>query len=80
MVGLVQNMAYFVCNECNKKHYLFGEHNVEELAKRFAIQATGEIPLSSKLAGACDKGMIELFDGTWLDSVADTIEKLEQKK
>ena len=26
--------------------------------------------MDTKLAAACDKGMIELFDGNWLDEMA----------
>lgn len=27
----------------------------------------GKIPMNPKLAGACDKGMVELFEGDWLE-------------
>ena len=32
--------------------------------------------INPKLAAACDRGMIELYEGDWLDSIADLIEKL----
>ena len=32
-------------------------------------------PVDPKLAAACDKGVIELFDGDWLDQAADEIEE-----
>lgn len=34
VLGLVENMAYFVCPNCNEKHYLFGESQVDVLAAR----------------------------------------------
>ena len=36
-----------------------------------------KLPIDPKLAAACDKGMIELFDGKWLDEIADFIENME---
>ena len=37
----------------------------------------GEVP---KLAAACDRGAIELFEGDWLEPTADLIEGLPQKE
>ncbi|MBR4723664.1 MAG: Mrp/NBP35 family ATP-binding protein [Clostridia bacterium] len=76
VLGVVQNMSYFECPDCHKKHNIFGESNVEEFAKEEGIDTISKIPLDQKLASACDKGMIELFEGDWLDNLADRIEKL----
>ena len=76
VLGLVENMSYFECPSCNEKHRIFGESHIRELAEGFNIDSVSEIPINPKLAGACDKGMIELFEGDWLDSLADKIEKL----
>ena len=37
------------------------------------IPVCARLPINPKLAAACDKGMIELFDGTWLDPIVDAI-------
>lgn len=45
------------------------------------LKILGRLPVDPKLAAACDKGVIELFDGDWLDQAADEIEgalKVEQ--
>lgn len=34
------------------------------------------MPINPKLAAACDKGLIELYDGNWLDETTDMLEKL----
>ena len=46
---------------------IFGESKVDEVAGRHGIPVIGRIPMDPKLAGACDAGTIELFDGNWLD-------------
>jgi hypothetical protein len=35
-----------------------------------------QIPINNKLAAAVDAGAVELFEGDWLDSLAEKIEKL----
>lgn len=37
------------------------------------VDTVAQIPIDPKLAAACDAGMIELFDGNWLDCVMSTI-------
>ncbi len=76
IIGIVQNMSYFECSDCGKKHYPFGTGRVKEVAAEHGIQTVCELPIDPALSKACDDGVIELFEGDWLESLADTIEKL----
>ncbi|HWT75802.1 MAG TPA: Mrp/NBP35 family ATP-binding protein [Mobilitalea sp.] len=76
ILGLVENMSYFVCPDCNKEYQIFGESKIEEIAEKYEIPMIAKLPINPKLAAACDKGMIELFEGDWLDRIADKLEKL----
>jgi len=76
VLGIVENMSYFQCPDCGKKHSIFGESKIDELAERYAIDSVSKIPIDSKLAAACDKGMIELFAGDWLVGLSDKINNL----
>ncbi|MBR4721257.1 MAG: Mrp/NBP35 family ATP-binding protein [Clostridia bacterium] len=76
VLGLVENMSYFECPDCHKKHSIFGDSHIEDFAKEEGIEAVSKIPIDEKLSVACDTGMIELFDGDWIDNLADKIEKL----
>ncbi len=75
ILGLVENMSYFECPDCGKKHEIFGESHIDEIAESHSIDTVCRIPINPKLAAASDGGMAELFDGDWLDSLADKIEK-----
>ena len=75
VMGIVENMSYFECDKCGKRHDLFGKSNIEELASQYNIPQISKIPINPKLAAACDKGLIELYDGEWLDNIALAIEK-----
>lgn len=76
VLGLVENMSYFKCPDCGKEYPVFGESRLEEVAAEYGVDVLGRLPIDPKLAAACDKGMIELFEGDWLDGAADKIEKL----
>lgn len=78
VIGLVENMSYFECPDCDKKHYLFGESRIEEVAKQYGIDVVAKMPIDSSLAGACDKGLIELFENNWLDHIIEILEKSEK--
>ncbi|MGA9140180.1 MAG: Mrp/NBP35 family ATP-binding protein [Methanocella sp.] len=45
VIGLVENMSYMCCPDCDKKIKLFGESKVEKLAKQYGLNLIGEVPL-----------------------------------
>ena len=51
----------------------YGESSIEKTAEAFGIPATAKLPINRKLAAACDEGMIELFEGDWLDELFSKI-------
>lgn len=70
VLGIVENMSYFECPECHKQHKIYGESHVDEIAKEYGILNIARLPIDPKLAAACDAGLIELFEGNWLDAMA----------
>lgn len=56
-VGLVENMATFVCAHCHKETPIFGEKGGETLAHEKKIPFLGSLPLDPGIARACDKGV-----------------------
>ena len=71
--GIVENMSYAVCPDCGKHVDVFGESHADEIAGRFGTQVLAKLPISVKLAAACDAGLIELFEGDWLDGAIQEI-------
>jgi len=74
IIGLVENMSYFKCPDCNKEHRIFGDSHIEEVAGRYGLKVLAKLPIDPKFSATCDKGLIELYDGNWLDSVAEILE------
>ena len=73
--GIVENMSYFTCPDCGKRLEIFGASKVDETAKRLNIPCVAKLPINPELASQADKGLIELFEGDWLDNLSDYLEK-----
>ncbi len=61
-LGLAENMSYFVCPDCGKKHELFGASKAEALAKKYGILSSARLPLDPKVAQLADEGLIAYAD------------------
>ena len=75
VLGVVENMSYIQCPDCGKRIYPYGESRLEEAAQLAGTDNTAALPINPKLAAACDKGLIELFEGDWLDAFSARILK-----
>ena len=76
ILGIVENMSYFVCPNCNEKHYIYGESHIESIAKKYGISAVGRLPINPELAALCDSGAIETAKTDGLEEIIAKIEKL----
>ena len=74
ILGLVENMSYFMCDKCGEKHNIFGTSNIDEVAAKFGIPSVHKLPIDPMVANYCDKGIIELYGETYLDKLSDEIE------
>ena len=75
VIGLVENMAYFTCDSCDKKHYIFGKPQGKEVAEHYEIPAYTTLPMDPEFAKKCDAGEAEEYDvAKALDPIIDAIE------
>lgn len=75
VLALVENMSYITCPDCGKEIRVFGESHIAEIAEKHGVQTVARLPIDPKLAAGCDAGMIELFDGNWLNELIVEITK-----
>jgi ATP-binding protein involved in chromosome partitioning len=61
ILGLVENMSYFVCPKCHHASPIFGEGGGQRTADQFGIPLLAQIPLDSQLRHGADTG-IPLID------------------
>lgn len=62
ILGIVENMSYFECPDCGKKHSIFGESRLEEAAAEMEIPVLARLPINPANAALVDKGAIELCE------------------
>lgn len=74
VLGLVENMSYFECPDCGKKHEIFGTSKADELAKKFAVPAVAKMPISPEIARLADEGKIASADTDPLKEIFKEIE------
>lgn len=73
VVGLVENMSYFTCPDCGKKHAIFGESRIEDTAEKFHIKTVSRMPMDPELSKQVDTGLIELNECNGLDGMAEML-------
>jgi ATP-binding protein involved in chromosome partitioning len=57
VLGIVENMAYFVPDDMpEKKYYIFGKHGARKLAQKLEVPFLGEIPLREDVRKTSDDG------------------------
>ncbi len=57
VLGLVENMSYFTCDNCNEKHYIFNKDGVKKESEKLQIPFLGDIPIDKKLRENSDEGL-----------------------
>ena len=76
ILGIVENMSYFQCPGCGKRHAIFGESHVDELAQKYGIDTVAKLPIDPEIPAMCDGGKVEKIDGDWLDGMVDKFIKM----
>ncbi len=56
VLGIVENMAGFVCSSCGTEHAIFGDSRIDAHAKRHDLEVLAQLPLDSVTAVAADQG------------------------
>lgn len=86
ILGIIETMSYFVCDECSKKHYIFKKDGGKQLALEFGLPLLGEIPISPQITEASDqaRSLLENSDaktnGSYLDASKRVIKELSLLK
>ena len=77
IIAIVENMSYFECPDCGSKHAIFGESNIEEVAKKYNVDTLVKLPIAPSIASKIDAGMATEIRNENLDPVVEKIEGLK---
>ncbi|MBV9170658.1 MAG: Mrp/NBP35 family ATP-binding protein [Chloroflexi bacterium] len=56
VIGVIENMSYFICPNCSERHELFGRGGGERIARAFDVPFLGHIPLQPNVRSGGDEG------------------------
>jgi len=73
VLGVVENMSYFVCPDSGKRYEIFGPSRGEELARAAGAPLLARLPIDPQLATRCDAGQIEDYRSEEADAMAKAV-------
>jgi hypothetical protein len=76
ILGLLENMSYFVCPDTGNRHWIFGSSNPELMASQLNMPFLGRLPIDPRIASMCDCGQIEQYPGDLFRSISQRIADL----
>jgi ATP-binding protein involved in chromosome partitioning len=56
ILGIIENMSYFICPGCGDRHEIFGHGGARAEAQRLGVPFLGEVPLDAHLRERSDAG------------------------
>lgn len=56
VLGVVENMSYFICPGCDARHEIFGKGGGERIAAQFSVPFLGAVPLQPRVREGGDQG------------------------
>ena len=76
IIGIVENMSYVKCPDCDKEIHIFGKSQSKSVADELGLPLLAKIPLDSKMAALVDEGNFENFDNDYMAEAAEIISHL----
>ena len=77
VAGIVENMSYFMCPDCNSRHEIFRNGGGQVLADSNGLPLLARLPLSPDFVTACDSGKIgEGLTGALAEELTAAVEKI----
>ena len=56
LLGIVENMSYFLCTDCGTRHNIFGHGGAAAEAEKLGVPFLGEVPLEMAIRATSDDG------------------------
>lgn len=78
VLGIIENMSYVLCPDCQKKIYVFGQSKIHAVADELSLKVFAQMPLDPAVAELCDHGDIENLSADYLQNAAQHLADLSQ--
>ncbi len=77
VLGVIENMSYFVCPDCGKHINVFGESHLEKFAEEMSFNILAKLPLVSENTKLVDEGKVEQVS---LDEILSAVEAIKKEE
>lgn len=76
VIGIIENMSYAICPDCDTKIEIFGKSHGDELADKFNLPVLGRVAIDPEFTRLSDEGKIHEYTATpEMLSIVDQVEK-----
>jgi ATP-binding protein involved in chromosome partitioning len=80
VLGMVENMSYFICPHCQTRHEIFGSGGARQTAAELSVPFLGEVPLNTQLRICGDEGRVgasfqDATSGPYLEALCHNLVK-----
>ncbi len=79
VLGLIENMSYVKCPDCGKEIKIFGDNNIDGIAKDYGLKVLARIPIERNMSIAIDNGEVEDLNDGYVDDAASAVESFIKK-
>ncbi len=80
ILGVIENMAYFLAPDTGKKHYIFGEQKTGNLSTRFGVKTLVEIPIQEALAQEMSTYKANPYIQKAVEALLQAVEKIQSSQ
>ncbi|XP_031094836.1 iron-sulfur protein NUBPL isoform X1 [Ipomoea triloba] len=90
ILGILENMSYFKCPNCNEPSYIFGKGGARKTADEMGMKFLGEVPLEVGIRSGSDEGLpivvsephsvVSQVYGEIAEKVVKGLEELDQEQ
>jgi len=78
ITGVIENQSYFICDGCEKKHFLFGEGGGQKIAEMAGAPLLGQLPLDPTVRQWGDAGT-PVVQAAPQSSIAQAFQKIAEE-
>lgn len=73
VLGLIENMSYYVCPNCNEKINIFGKSKIDETAAELGVPVLAKLPINPEINVLVDEGRISEIEANELDDFVELL-------
>ena len=73
VLGLIENMSYYVCPNCNEKINIFGKSKIDETAAELGVPVLAKLPINPEINALVDEGRISEIEANELDDFVELL-------